>query len=379
MPSKNNILPDLKGLVLASLVFINFVFAWKYLDRITNYSLLASIVYCLIFLGGYIFIKRTNWKPKVYGILTSVLLGGFLILSAVIFAKIEPLSVEVDRWSVITSFWDTAFTGDYPYFAKSHRNAPPGPMPIYFLLALPAYLIGEIGLIPLFGIVWFLVTVARKNSLKNLLIGTFLVLASLPTIYEVMVRSTVFVNSALVLSLLIYLRDFNFKNKGHFIATAIIAGLLLSTRMVYGLTYALTLIYALSEKKITFKKAFVWGLICSLTFAATFAPLLALFPSEFPEVNPFTIQGTYSMEPFWQPIFLALAILGGFIVKDKMKMIAFNGFLMFDIIFIYVVYTLIIMGTGSYWDGSIDISYLVFASPFLIYYLCAPTPTTHSG
>jgi len=45
-----------------------------------------------------------------------------LIGSGFIFYKIPVESLNVDRWSVITSFWDNFFKGEYVYFAKSNMG-----------------------------------------------------------------------------------------------------------------------------------------------------------------------------------------------------------------------------------------------------------------
>jgi hypothetical protein len=51
--------------------------------------------------------------------------------------------------------WDNYFSGEYVYFAKSNFGNPPGPMPFYYVLALPFYAVGELGYFSLLGIVVF--------------------------------------------------------------------------------------------------------------------------------------------------------------------------------------------------------------------------------
>jgi hypothetical protein len=355
---------------LSCLTFINFLFTWKYIDRVTSWALPIAIIYSIGLSLLVSYLPSAKIKEKWVTVLTLLIL---CILSFLLFQKIDPLDIKVDRWSVITSFWDSAFQGEYPYFAKSHRQSPPGPFPIYFLLGLPFYLLGEIGWLSVIGIVIFLLFIRKKIAKIEYLKILFFTILSIAVWYEILVRSTIFANSAILLSLLYLIRNYTYKNYKVILLTALLAGVLLSTRMVFGLCYAVYLIHGLRTKQISWPQAITWGAVCILTFLLTLAPFYFLFPDDFWVQNPFNIQGTFLIQPYWQPVFLVMAIALGFFCKSNKSLIFNYGLILFSVIMIYIGTHLIETVTDGtfirserFWDGGIDISYLLFSLPFFI-------------
>src|SRR4029079_14747578 len=120
-------------------------------------------------------------------------IGGLNIASYFVFQRLPQDSINVDRWSVIVSFWDSFFRGEYVYFAKSHLGNLPGPMPVYFIIALPFYLIGEIGYLTLLGPVAFLAVLRYEKwdvGVQNA--SLVLILCSTFFAWEVAARSALF-------------------------------------------------------------------------------------------------------------------------------------------------------------------------------------------
>ena len=355
---------------LICLTFINFLFTWKYIDRVTSWALPIAIVYSIGLSLLVSYLPSLKIKEKWITVFTLVILT---VLSFVLFQKIDPLDIKVDRWSVISSFWDSAFQGDYPYFAKSHRQSPPGPFPIYFLLGLPFYLLGEIGWLSVIGIVFFLLFFRKKIAQLDYLKILIFTILSIAVWYEVLVRSTIFTNSAILLSFLYLIRNYTYKNHKAILLTAILAGVLLSTRMVFGLCYAIYLIHGLRTKQLSWTQAISWGAVCIITFLLTLAPFYFLFPGDFWVQNPFNIQGTFLIQPYWQPVFLVMAIALGFFCKSNKNLIFNYGLILFSVIMIYIGTHLfemmpdgIFLHLERFWNGGIDISYLLFSLPFFI-------------
>lgn len=355
-------------IALISILITNFIFAWKYLDRISPSAALAIAL-------GYAFILLlvTLFWPKIHLPIPShwlILATGIVIVvfSYFVFQNIDPWSVKVDRWSVISSFWDAVFNGEYPYFAESHMGAPPGPLPVYFLLGLPFYLMGELGWYAVFGILLFLWFIHQKRNEIHVPTVLILTFCSLAILYEILVRSTIFTNSVLFLIFLDRIKSFEQKKIKSILFIGFIAGILLSTRIVYGMCFAVYLIHGLRTKQISFRNAFLWGLASIVGLLLTILPVYLIYPSEFLIQNPFNIQGTYSMEPFWQPIFLAIAIWMGWVCKTNQRLHFMYGMCLFLILFIYVVYHFFTIGLEGLFNGRIDISYLLFSFPFLLYY-----------
>ena len=220
------------------LLLINFLFCYKYLSRYTEYGLLVSIALLGI---QILFINYRQWvvmrfeKVKLFAYGFIALLTGFVLFSHY---KIDVESLNVDRWSVISSFLTEALQGNYPYYAKSHVGNHPGPMPVYFLIAMPFYLLGELSILSALGYVIFIGLLIRQiqsNNKSQILL--FLLASSLFVLWEIATRSNVFTYSLIILfSLTFFLsidkNTYNFK----FFLSAILTGLLLSTRSVFILT-----------------------------------------------------------------------------------------------------------------------------------------------
>ena len=182
------------------LLFINFAFSVKYLSRITPYFLLGSILITVLYFMIWYFRFRISKISEKLHFLNLALLILFIVTSSYIFVQIPFQQLNVDRWSVINSFWNNYFNGEYVYFAKSHMGNMAGPMPFYFILALPFYLIGEIGYLSLLGVVIFYLLLklnAKPPSIQ--LPYLFLVMFSVSTLWEVVCRSNIFLNAVLIL------------------------------------------------------------------------------------------------------------------------------------------------------------------------------------
>ena len=139
------------GISLVAILFINFLFSFKYLNRVTEFALGISIVITAFYIFLYFFSGKINSKTFDKLFVPSLLI--LLVLFLVAFSKIPQETLNVDRWSVIKEFWDAYFQGGYPYGAKSNVGNYPGPMPFYFFMALPFYWIKEIGYFSLAGLI----------------------------------------------------------------------------------------------------------------------------------------------------------------------------------------------------------------------------------
>jgi hypothetical protein len=157
----------------AIIQFIVFIFTIKYISRITDYYIIIAlfIVAFQTLLWKFQPIKKiTDLFPKIpipllrNPIIIDIFLFILLISCSVIAFSLLPVeNLNVDRWSVIKSFWDTFYDGKYAYTAQSHLGNPPGPMPVYFFLSLPFYLLDSIDYLALAGIFFFFYTMLRSK------------------------------------------------------------------------------------------------------------------------------------------------------------------------------------------------------------------------
>ncbi|MGM0636532.1 MAG: hypothetical protein ACQESK_10745 [Bacteroidota bacterium] len=370
-----NYLISKKQLSLSILLFINLVFSYKYIERISDFPLLISLSLTLVY---FIILKLPSslfyrFKHKIKYANISLLLI-FTTICLYIFAKVDVATLNVDRWSVITNFWNAFFNGEYAYFSSSNAGNPPGPMPFYFIMALPFYLIGELGFLSLSGIfvLYFLAKYLKISNHRLLLILLFLV-SSTFYMWEIVSRSNILVNSTLVLSSIVYFDKFKKYNTFKILITSIIIGCLLSTRNVFAIAYIVYFMHLWLSNKISFKELFFITILSIFFFLCTFIPFVISHFDDFFEMNPFIVQSTFLIPFGYTLMFLVLAFISSFLAKTFYDTIFYIGINLFISILIYCIYLIAQNGfSQAYIDSIIDISYFIFCIPFLLIYYLNP-------
>lgn len=353
---------------LAGISIINFLFAYKYFLRYSEHTLILTLLYLIITLGIVAFLTRYDfiWKYNswLYWGIAFLYCACFIIA----YRHIDPLKLKPDRWSIITNFWQAAFNGNYPYAAKSHMGNYPGPMPMYFVLALPFVWLKEIGYFSLLGFAGLAFFFRKKFNSKDSFIALYILISSIAVFWEILVRSTILVNSVLFLFWVNWLVGYKFNEKWKFWISAITAGCLLSTRSVFFLSMTVPLIFILKSNKILFKPIVLWGTIVLVIFGLTFLPFIILYPVDFFRINPFIVQSENILPAAFGIVFIAIAILAGLICSNKKDIIFYCGIVYLMFFFIYAGYNINKYGYHySYIDSKTDISYVLFSLPFLLY------------
>ncbi len=356
------------------ILFINFLFLIKYGIRLTPFFVFLA----LGILGIYYLIWRKqtlifNFKNKrLLKISNPIMLLGFIGFSVLVFHFLPQEQLNVDRWSVISSFWDNFFEGKYVYFAKSHMGNHPGPMPFYFILALPFYFVGDLGYFSLIGLlVFYFILYYSKEFVRTRTLMLFLLLISAFYLWEVVTRSNIFTNSSLVLfSIFYFLKSNTDNNFKHLFINGLIIGLLLSTRNVFVIPYSILMLYLIKNKKIKFHKILTLALIVITTFALTFLPFIVNHFSDFLLLNPFVIQSSYLM-PAWLSVFCIFASLGlYFFIRNTQDVYFYSGISLFFTISVYFIWEIYFYGFQSaYFGNKADISYFILCIPFFLYFL----------
>lgn len=357
-----------KNIAFGIFLFVNFLFVFKYLERYTKWAALIGLLICVF----YSFLcKRKDLLKHLNKGMEFLLILLFITASLIIWKKIPVESLNVDRWSVITSFWDTYFSNQYAYYAKSNVGNPPGPMPFYFLLALPFYLIGELGMLPIIGILLFygLMLLIKLDKTTRILL-LLLVLSSFFNLWEIISRSNVFFNGTLILGSLIYiLKQHRFTLKS-LLVSAILIGLLISTRNVFVISYIICFLFLLRTKVINIKQLFILGILSIGVFSLTFVPIIINHMNDFTQINPFIVQSTFLIPFEYTLFFIFLAILSSFLCKSKTDVFFYNAVVLFISILIYLIYHIYNSGFYEAFTNSIvDISYFIFCIPFSLWVL----------
>jgi len=343
---------------------INALFYFKYLYRI---SLTASIVSVILYLAFSYFLLQRYYKnkPLQSDSLSFILIIGYTVLCGIVLYFIPKEGLNVDRWEMIQVFWDAVANNQYPYAAQGSNGNYPGPMPFYFILAYPFYWIGEIGFMALTGVLlWLYYTYTRER--KSFAVMVLLLFSSLAIYWEIFARSTIFFNTCLFAFFIFSLKDLKKKSTTFFYLSAVIGGLLISTRNVFVIVLILWGIYILLREKIEFSRLFKWGVCFILAFAATFIPFICMDPQAFLEMNPFIIQSSVLMPFGFVLFFIVLAFILSFRCRKFSDVIFYSGLILFLTITGHVVYALYESGIDAYLNAGADISYYIFCFPFLL-------------
>jgi hypothetical protein len=175
---------------LAILLFVNAIFSIKYLSRYTN--LVGLLVIFLSGLYAFTFfsksMKRFSFLQK--GLVPIVFI--YMLFSFYLVHKVPMETLNVDRWSIITSFWDNYFSGKYVYMAKSHMGNKPGPMPFYFILALPFYFLKEFAYLSILGILFFIYLIFKPIKQTGIGIFSLAFLLTSPIFYGKLFQEVLF-------------------------------------------------------------------------------------------------------------------------------------------------------------------------------------------
>lgn len=354
---------------LSLFLFIKLIFSIKYLSRATDFAVPISI----LITGFYFLIFKYQGKLQNLGKqLKFVKILGFIVLiiaSYLVFQKVPVQTLNVDRWSVITSFWDNYFADEYVYFALSHMNNYPGPMPFYYILALPLYLLGELGYLSIIGLLVFIILLKALRKPLATQTAYFIIIATSPFfLWEIVGRSNIFFNSTLILISIVYFFK-TIENKNLF-WNGIIIGLLLSTRNVYAIPYVIVFLFALKIQNINIKNTIIIGVITIITFAATFLPFVIGHFEDFHKMNPFIIQSSYLMPFEFSFACIILSFLSFFVVKNRLDDYFYSGITLFITIALHFVWMSMQHGMyDSFFNSKADISYFILCIPFLLFHI----------
>ena len=319
-----------RNVSISCLLIINFLFSFKYLTRITDFAWVLALGLTIFYVVLLAHKLKFNISAQAYKLFSITLIILFVIAASITFSKVNVENLNVDRWSVISSFWEAIFAGEYPYMARSHMENIPGPMPFYHVLALPFYLLGELGYFSLLGLFVLLYLFLRIKNLYNYKLLVLVFLLSSPFfLWEVVVRSNIFTTSILiVLFLYCFLQRKNNTGLGFYLY-AVIAGLLLSTRAVFSIPYIIFFMYMLLKKDSTISQMIKFIVIAFIAFTLTFLPFMINWPNEFLEINPFIVQSTF-LVPFYYTIgFIALAFVFSLLSKSQEDLFFWSGFAFF--------------------------------------------------
>ncbi len=356
------------------LSLVGFLFIYKYGSRVSAYVPFLGVPYLGILY--YLIFKLPNGitnarVTKIFIIATNILC---IASSMIAFQYIDVNNLQVDRWSVITHYWDTYFAGNNPYSSTSHMGNYYGSYPFYFILSLPFYLIGEIGFAPLASLILFqLIVWYFTRSFDKVLYAFILSMACLCLPYEIVTRSTLFANSvAVLIGVLLFIRAWRSENFWKIILSSFLVGLLVCSRPIYGLVFLMLGVYAM-------RYHFQWRYAITATvgsiigFIVPFLHLYYLYPTSLLEYNPVSFMTTHFVPTYFYGIYLVVSIFISLSIKKWEDIVGASALFLFFVVFCYALLYIITEGwNDAIFMHHIDISYFFMPIPFIVLILLKP-------
>jgi len=359
---------------------INVLFIQKYASRVVHLPMIVSIVYIMCLGAGWLLYSHGTCVLRSQKTVRFAVAGLFSIAAIAGFLSIPALSLNVDRWSVITSFLNKLFSGEFPYTARSHVNNLPGPFPFYFVIAMPFYFVGSIGLLVLAGYWLFIGCLERWIPRDNDKTCIVLLLSVSPAyIWEMLSRSTIFVNVAILCAFMLATTRFIKKRGGQSCSAGILfclgiaGGCVLSTRGTIAFPLLCYYSYIFLKDK-NYKQYCITLLGTGIGFAFTILPFIIWNYTLFIQYNPFVLQ-SYSMPILFLIVFFIAAIISGRYCRSLYEVFSVQGILMFFLVAVPFINKIICLGlTKAYYQSSFDISYFLFVLPFALLTITKPKP-----
>lgn len=363
----------LKIAAILTYVFVNAMFVLKYgtrQDFCSPYVLL--IVYVLFLFSGLIFIEKQRVfidKNKNFNrgfIIGSVL---FFLLFVGINLLVDGNALNIDRWSALEVSIDSFIHVQYPYDKLDHLNGTSSALPGMMLIALPFYLLGDVGLLQPFVFLGAM-SIIQKSNLENhrKLIFMFLLISSVAFLWEVVVKSDLMTNVMITLLFMFY---WNKTYENHYfkhpIKLAFFISILILTRGFVIIPLVIFLFQSFVKEKAKVKLIFCVSFLFGF-FLLIFPILISLPDWQIMTAhNPLFNQTAYA--PFWLMILFVLApFIISLVLKNFPQKLHVSFVLIASLIMGLFIFNAFDEGwKANLYGGLFDISYLGIIIPFVIF------------
>ena len=277
------------GIAQALFIIVNVLFVAKYSARISDTFALCATLLAVV--SYYVLCRYVQWKA-LGGRMTFVLCLICFAMMLVLQYGIDPYTLQVDRWSALHFPIQNLLSGVYPYAANTHIDGYASPFPVWQILHVPFYLMGNVGLSFFFAFALFLWSMFKVQGKAKATMAGLLMCSSVAVWYEVAVRSDLLTNMLLLaamINLVLHRMSREWVDaKCWWMACAV--GLLASTRMIVLVPLAILLFpYLLGMK---WYRQISVVLLTMLVFLLTFVPFVAWDWEEFYyfDKNPWALQ-----------------------------------------------------------------------------------------
>lgn len=359
------------SLLVIVFLAVNLLFTFKYSSRTSLNPYFISALYAGIVLTVFSIISKIHNKfsEKTYKWLIILLVTVMTVMISVVLIKVDRYTINVDRWSALTYFWDGVFRGEYPYGIHTHvwEGNFPSPFPFWHLLALPFYLMGDVGIQIIFFLVALAFVLRYYFQSYNYSFLFILILAISPGYWwEVLARSDSLSNAFFVFFIILWYMKSGRKLNNNLIISMLIVSTIIATRFTAWIPIALfffpSFLTLTGKQKIFFLSGV---LVIAFLF---FAPFI-FWDTEtwvFFRRNPFMSQ-TGNGNIFVLVIFAMLGTLVSLKWKTNQQFFIITALFFFTFILATQIATMIPRGGITLKENSVfDLSYFNLALPYCI-------------
>lgn len=343
---------------------VNMLFLLKYGGRL---GLGCSLVLCV----GYVLVLHVvyrKWVERICKLPRGVVVGCVAALGGLLAVQlaIDPYQVQVDRWSAIHNFLSYLLQGRYPYAAQTHLGGYGSPFPVWQLLHLPFYVVGNVGLSLFACLGVYLHSLYKWQGRRVMASACLLLVFSSALWYEGAVRSDLMANFLLVAALIQYLIYYKVALDRHLMAIAVGCGLLLSTRL--SVAVPLFIYFLSSYMQLKWSKKLCFSLVVMVVFGLTFLPFLLWSDQLLSfEYNPFVLQTRqgHTMDAL---LLMAMLIVAGVMVRRTYRhYFITTGMVLIGAVALVFAHNMLLRGDFTALFSSLyDITYFDMSLPFVI-------------
>lgn len=350
---------------------VNFLFLTKYGIRQDKIPL---SVLCIGFIGVnflIFYISRKHFLIQKFNTKSVYILTAVISLIYLVFCHLlnDPVKLNIDRWETLQYSTDYWIHGKFFYDKINFLGNKSSYLPGQLLLALPFYLLNNVGYLQIAAFLLFSYAVSKQFQSSYLRFLAILMFGiSLAYIYETICKSD-FISSFIVSASFIAIWDMKFKDnyfkKPYLLG--IILGVICLTRSVAVLPLIIFLLKPLLDTDIRSK------LKITVAFASTVSILLAtvVIPAEnFSDLithNPLNLQG--QSNTFVMIFFLALSVLMSFYVRKIADVFYYSSVIVFFVMISFLIQQYLRLNF-DYQNNFFSTTYLAACLPFSIIAYC---------
>lgn len=356
-------------------ILINVLFVAKYSERVSvNFALCTSLS-ALVF---YYVLIRLVIPYILYGkscfskVLCTRCIFVFCVLAFVgmisVQYAIDPYAIQVDRWSALHFPIRNLLSGIYPYTASTHLGGNASPFPVWQILHIPFYLMGNVGLSFFAATSLFVWSCYKVHGKEKTLVICLLLCSSVAVWYEVAVRSDLITNfiflAAIINAVIHRMSEQWVKERQWWIACVV--GLLACTRLLVLIPLVVLLLPYFY--KMNLRRQCAVMLLTLSVFVLTFVPFAVWDWQEFYyfQNNPWALQTRQGhLSDFC--LFVPLTLFLAFNYKGNVRRYCRNSaFLLFAFVFVTFVHNMYAEANWNLFSSAFDITYLSAALPFCL-------------